>query len=575
MNIQEIVKNEIVQDNTSVWVLKNHDNFDYSEGREAEKYLENVFNSAEDLSSRSSELETSIRDWSSEYHLSVKRAQLFSGFDFDSSLKVLEVGCGCGAISRFLGETFNEVVSIEGSISRAKLARLRTRDLPSVTILCAPFQEIEFNQKFDIIFCIGVYEYSSSFVSGPDPYDLVLDYFSKMLSPNGSVVIAIENQFGLKYFNTSREDHVARLYEGLEGYHTHHDNVRTFGKAEIEENLKKYFPVVNFYYPYPDYKIPDCIVSDEFLSSKRAGELVSQFKSRDYGGDLPDSWDESLVSLELSKNGMLPFFSNSFLIIANKSDKDNTSFNQMASVVTSHRCEMFRTQTRVTRSPDDTLLVSKSALSNKPTIRVGNLSLVESSSVWREGDSVHTKIYKNCKSNTLLINEIFQPAKLWVDFLEGNSELSDSEKFLPGEYLDCIWSNVYDENGEIIFIDKEWVWLNPIKLKVVVIRAIFNFLFRIKNTNQYSNCLSVRSTKKLIISVARSIGVSLSDKDFIEFVSLESEFQSIVSGTERQKIEFTLKWLLVDKPSYYLISNGKMTALSFLARLKGFIGRFL
>ena len=76
-------------------------------------------------------------------------AKMFSGFD-----RVLEVGCGCGAITRFLGENFDDVVSVEGSLNRARLARLRTRDLPGVTILCAPFQEIRFSRKFDVVFCI-------------------------------------------------------------------------------------------------------------------------------------------------------------------------------------------------------------------------------------------------------------------------------------------------------------------------------------------------------------------------------------------------------------------------------------
>ena len=158
MSVQSIVSNELRQDASSVWVLAGHDRFGYSDGAESEKYLDQVFRAASDLSTTSAELEEWIKDWPSEYHLTVKRAQLLSGFRFDRGLKVLEVGCGCGAITRFLGENFDDVVSVEGSINRARLARLRTRDLPGVTILCAPFQEIRFSRKFDIVFCIGVYE---------------------------------------------------------------------------------------------------------------------------------------------------------------------------------------------------------------------------------------------------------------------------------------------------------------------------------------------------------------------------------------------------------------------------------
>ena len=238
MQSKKFIDNELVIDGSSVWLLQGHEGFSYSDGTESEHYLEEVLREAVDLSSSSEELEASIRDWISEYHLSSKRAQLLSGFNFERSMSVLEVGCGCGAITRFLGETFEQVISIEGSISRARIARLRTRDLESVSVVCGPFQEIKFSKKFDIVFCIGVYEYSGSFVGGPNPYDAVLAYLNSILAPGGILVLAIENQFGLKYFNGAQEDHLGKRFVGLEGYHRISEGVRTFGKTELENNLK-------------------------------------------------------------------------------------------------------------------------------------------------------------------------------------------------------------------------------------------------------------------------------------------------------------------------------------------------
>ena len=106
----------------SRFLTTTHDEFAYSDGVGSEQYLKKVLLRSNDLSTRSGELESYIKDWSSEYHLTTKRAQLLSGFKFDRTLKVLEVGCGCGAITRYLGETFDSVVSVEGSIARARLA---------------------------------------------------------------------------------------------------------------------------------------------------------------------------------------------------------------------------------------------------------------------------------------------------------------------------------------------------------------------------------------------------------------------------------------------------------------------
>ncbi|MCX2979604.1 hypothetical protein EYC98_01870 [Halieaceae bacterium IMCC14734] len=76
-------------------------------------------------------------------------------------------------------------------------------------------------------------EYSALFVEEDDPYQHVLKYFSDLLSSDGCVVIAIENQFGLKYFSSSHEDHLKVRLEGIEGYPVYADRVRTFGRTEL------------------------------------------------------------------------------------------------------------------------------------------------------------------------------------------------------------------------------------------------------------------------------------------------------------------------------------------------------
>ena len=85
MSIKNIVENQLIMDDSTVWILKDHVDFGYTDGRESEKYIESVFKQAKDLSSGSIELESFIKDWASEYHLTTKRQQLFSGFEFNKS----------------------------------------------------------------------------------------------------------------------------------------------------------------------------------------------------------------------------------------------------------------------------------------------------------------------------------------------------------------------------------------------------------------------------------------------------------------------------------------------------------
>ena len=81
-----------------------HD-FPYSDGAEVESRLFNIVRSAGDRSTFSRELASAITDWPSEYHLSSGRHCLLRPLGIGPQDRVLELGCGCGAITRFLGES--------------------------------------------------------------------------------------------------------------------------------------------------------------------------------------------------------------------------------------------------------------------------------------------------------------------------------------------------------------------------------------------------------------------------------------------------------------------------------------
>jgi hypothetical protein len=109
--------------------------FSYSDGIETEAYLSNILTHVHDKSSVSQELKSWIKDWPSRYHLSSSRANVLRPFSFlDQNAKVLELGAGCGAITRYLGENCLSVDAIEGSYTRSSIARERCSDLHNVKI---------------------------------------------------------------------------------------------------------------------------------------------------------------------------------------------------------------------------------------------------------------------------------------------------------------------------------------------------------------------------------------------------------------------------------------------------------
>jgi len=136
------------------------------------------------------------------------------------------------------------------------------------------------------------------------------------LKKNGTLIIAIENRFGLKYWRGAPEDHTNILFDSLEGY-PNYQGIRTFGKKELtdlltEGGFKK--EDISFYYPLPDYKFCYEIFSDEYLPSENHSVSNIVYPSP-HPTENEILFDEALVSKGLQKNNLLGEFANSFLLI--------------------------------------------------------------------------------------------------------------------------------------------------------------------------------------------------------------------------------------------------------------------
>lgn len=287
----------------------------YSDGPVEEVLLEIA------KSCREEELNSVIarrNSWPVLYHFSHIRQNIVDWIPFKKEDRVLEIGSGCGAITGALARCAGQVTCIDLSKMRSTINAYRNRDYDNVKILVGNFQDIEksLEETFDYITLIGVFEYSEGYIGTKEPYVEMLRRISRHLAPGGKLVIAIENRLGLKYWAGCTEDHVGKYFEGLEGY-PETTGVKTFSRKELSDliNAAGDF-TTTFYYPYPDYKFPLTIYSDEYLPKK--GELSDNFCNFDRVR--MQLFDEPKVYDSLLESGLFREFSNSFLVIVERKD---------------------------------------------------------------------------------------------------------------------------------------------------------------------------------------------------------------------------------------------------------------
>ncbi len=252
--------------------------------------------------------------WPILYHLSRDRRNLLEWYPFNRESDLLEIGSGCGALTGLFCEKVARVCAVELSQRRSKIVYNRYKNEDHLKVIAGNIMDIPLSRSFDYVTLVGVLEYSKTFIHTPRPYHDLFKKILTFLKPGGTLFVAVENKFGIKYFTGAREDHTGRLFDGIEGY-LKVDNVETFSKDELTVLLQESgYSKIQFYYPYPDYKMPTEIFSDDYQPG--VNHILRDAPNFDQGG--LQLFSQTKALLNIIQNGKFDFFSNSFLVLASK-----------------------------------------------------------------------------------------------------------------------------------------------------------------------------------------------------------------------------------------------------------------
>lgn len=471
-----VLAGHIYDDRLGLWRVKHTFEYDYSDGTAVEQDLNNILVGCNDVSLYSRELLNHQKGWVKSYYFSPDRANLIRPFERSLvGADVLELGCGCGAVTRYLGEVGAQVYAVEGSLNRAKIAAERCRDLSNVSVICDKIESLPFERQFDVVTLVGVLEYSRKYVDAVDPVRHVLEKARSYLKEGGLLFVAIENQLGLKYFAGAPEDHGVGVMAGInDAYRA--DSPVTFGRKELEGLfLKAGFAGVETHLPFPDYKLPSVVVHP-----------------KGYGYDLP--WNLAdlinttlhtdrqavpfpLFSLKAAwpvvvRNKLTADMAHSHLFIARNGETfPSVDSDTLASYYSPSRSKENAQEVRFLQYGSQ-VQVSRRRLYGdcEPVVEP-----------YRQGTLHEQTLHRIIQRPGWGLDEVSAWAKVWTEAL-AQYLITPSivpvgweryTQWLPESYIDAIPRNLILGDETSYFIDLEWQADHPLPIELIIYRGLF------------------------------------------------------------------------------------------------------
>lgn len=442
------------------------------------------------------------------YHLSRVRENILNWYPFRKDAACLEIGSGCGAISGLLCERMKKVVSVELSKQRADINMARHERLDNLEIWVGNLNDMVFGETFDYIVLNGVFEYAPGFTEGDQPCEAFLNNIRRLLKPDGILLIAIENRFGLKYFAGAPEDHTDGYFDGIAGYPQNH-SVRTFSKGEWERLMENCgFVNHRFYYPYPDYKFPREIFTEESLKEQKYGLPAWNFTR--YRMAL---FREETVADTIQQDGRMDYFANSFLIEMSRQPLDEKKKVLYAKMSTD-RDRHFSVATTIEQQ-DGNKMVVKRAMTPEAKRHLKNMikqpeehggfrtmvggeipdgiayPFLEEKSLGQQAKRavyahdmgkirklVH-QVYQMCQKETdrviqrqIRSQEMSGRERTEFTKVFGTAKMPEDLLCIAPANIDLILDNIFEKDGDYCVIDCEWIFDFPVPVSFILWRCI-------------------------------------------------------------------------------------------------------
>lgn len=409
--------------------------------------------------------------------LSEIRENILNWYSFKENATILEMNANYGEITGMLCQRALKVVSIEQSKKYAQIIQKRHENKDNLELIVGNYNNINLDEKFDYIIILGKTENLKNDI----------EYAEKHLKDEGTILFATNNKFGVKAWITTKEEFKFT------------NNEKT---AVTKEQMEKILEGWNykFYYPLPDYKMPNIIYTENNLPS-----IADIYRDITYK-DENVNFKEVDAYTQIIKNNPLDFkkFANSFLIEISKNEIKNNDIRFVS--FSNMRKDKYRIKTIVRKEQVEKTEVNYKSLAHiqniKHNIEILNEIGIKTLDSYQDGkiiskyteagtledelvqiikeqgkDGFLQKIreYKEFLKNKLGLLEQVPENNIFTKYkIEITQEQANKLTFVKHGLWDLIFQNCFILEGEYYFYDQEWYEEN-VPLEYIIYRAILYF----------------------------------------------------------------------------------------------------
>lgn len=485
--------------------------------------LHQTFLGTTDLGSRSDELATANLPWPVIRRVARGRVDPLRMLSLREGDRVLVVDSGDGTWTRYALEQGAFVCALVPNGQAEATLKLRTQGQFDLEI-CRQSRMVPWLQG-GFSWILVPPECSPELWSWP------WDNFKTLLLPQGQFFGAFDNPLSLA--------HILGLMDspGRQGSTQNGSSHQSISHQLSSLGLSHQ----QWYYAYPEVEQPSVVLNESFWTlgdlelSNDLVDLVDQIVRNPLnlaGPKPPLGYDVRLLHRMMVKEGMGPAVSGGFFVMAgvNSCEKPSET-SPLVWLFGADRLNCWRRMRLLRQGEKSNLLLEDPKAKETASvdwIRQRRTGLAS----WHLGKTLEQMALEACRSvNRATLKMVLEKwlSTICENLLPGDGTLLD-RRVSPG-YLDVELSNfVFQESGEIYYIDEEWVLTDSPTLRLVTTRALTSFALLLVQSGLVAFWGRQATVQEVASSLAALVGLEIESRDFEAARSFEAKLVNLVQG---------------------------------------------